>query len=93
MWPPHTARHHLYVVVEGSKPHVDHIRFRDYLPDHPEVARRYAELKRALAEQHRDDREAYAEAKAEFISRGSRHYERLSVRRGYGKAAPPLRRW
>jgi GrpB-like predicted nucleotidyltransferase (UPF0157 family) len=69
MWPPHAPRHHLYVVVEGSKPHVDHVRFRDYLRDHPEVAREYAQLKRGLAEQHRNEREAYTEAKAEFISR------------------------
>jgi GrpB-like predicted nucleotidyltransferase (UPF0157 family) len=69
MWPPHSPRHHLYVVVEGSKPHLDHVRFRDYLRDHPEVAREYAELKRALADQHRSDRAAYTEAKAEFIDR------------------------
>jgi GrpB-like predicted nucleotidyltransferase (UPF0157 family) len=69
MWPPHAPRHHLYVVVEGSKPHVDHVRFRDYLRNHPQVAREYAELKRALADQHRNDRAGYTEAKAEFIAR------------------------
>jgi GrpB-like predicted nucleotidyltransferase (UPF0157 family) len=69
MWPPHAPRHHLYVVVEGSNPHVDHIRFRDYHRDHPEVAREYAQLKRALAEEHRNDRASYTEAKAEFIAR------------------------
>jgi GrpB-like predicted nucleotidyltransferase (UPF0157 family) len=69
MWPPDAPRHHLYVVVEGSKPHVDHVRFRDYLRNHPQVAREYAELKRALADQHKTDRASYTEAKAEFISR------------------------
>jgi GrpB-like predicted nucleotidyltransferase (UPF0157 family) len=69
MWPPHAPRHHLYVVVAGSKPHADHVRFRDRLRRHPEVAREYAELKKALADQHRNDRERYTEAKAEFISR------------------------
>jgi GrpB-like predicted nucleotidyltransferase (UPF0157 family) len=69
MWPSHAPRHHLYVVVDGSKPHVDHIRFRDYLRNHPEVACEYARLKRGLAEQHRNDREAYTSAKAESISR------------------------
>jgi GrpB-like predicted nucleotidyltransferase (UPF0157 family)/chloramphenicol 3-O-phosphotransferase len=69
MWPPHAPRHHLYVVVEGSKPHVDHIRFRDCLRNHPQVAREYAELKRALADQHSIDGASYTEAKAEFISR------------------------
>jgi GrpB-like predicted nucleotidyltransferase (UPF0157 family)/chloramphenicol 3-O-phosphotransferase len=69
MWPPGSPRHHLYVVVEGSKPHLDHVRFRDFLRDHPEVARDYAALKRALADQHRSDRMAYTEAMAEFIDR------------------------
>ena len=69
MWPPHAPRHHLYVVVEGSKPRVDHVRFRDYLRDHPEVARDYAELKRRLAEQHGNDHEAYTNAKSEFVAR------------------------
>jgi GrpB-like predicted nucleotidyltransferase (UPF0157 family)/predicted kinase len=68
-WPPHAPRHHLYVVVAGSKPHADHVRFRDYLRRQPEIAREYAELKKALANQHTDDRERYTEAKAEFISR------------------------
>jgi GrpB-like predicted nucleotidyltransferase (UPF0157 family)/gluconate kinase len=69
MWPPHAPRHHLYVVIAGSKPHADHVRFRDYLRSHPEVAREYAELKRSLANQHMNDRERYTDAKAAFISR------------------------
>jgi GrpB-like predicted nucleotidyltransferase (UPF0157 family)/chloramphenicol 3-O-phosphotransferase len=68
-WPPETPAHHLYVVVEGTKPHVDHIRFRDYLRHHPEVAHEYAELKRRLAQQHRYDREAYTNGKTAFITR------------------------
>ncbi len=39
MGPPDAPRHHLYVVVEGSKPHRDHIRFRDFLRNDPAVAR------------------------------------------------------
>jgi GrpB-like predicted nucleotidyltransferase (UPF0157 family)/chloramphenicol 3-O-phosphotransferase len=69
MWPPHAPRHHLYVVIEGSKPHSDHIRFRDYLRKHPEEAREYGEFKRRLAEQHGNDRASYTDAKAEFIAR------------------------
>jgi len=69
MWSPYAARHHLYVVIEGSKPHVDHIRFRDHLRKHPQVAREYAELKRVVADRYRNDRESYTEAKSEFISR------------------------
>lgn len=69
MWPPDAPRHHLYVVVEGSKPHLDHIRFRDLLRSDPDVAHEYAQLKRALAEQHRNDRASYTEAKTDFIER------------------------
>ena len=47
LWPRGTRPHHLYVVVEGSQPHLDHVEFRDYLRGHPEVADEYASLKRA----------------------------------------------
>ena len=40
---------------------------RDYLRTNPDAAHKYAELKRSLAEQFRDDREAYTEAKSAFI--------------------------
>jgi len=43
------------------------IAFRDYLRSHPEDAAKYAELKRRLAETHRDDREEYTNRKAEFV--------------------------
>jgi GrpB-like predicted nucleotidyltransferase (UPF0157 family) len=69
MRPPHTPRHHLYVVVAGSKPHADHVQFRDFLRHHPEVMREYADLKRALASDHGGDRAGYTEAKAAFIER------------------------
>lgn len=69
MWPPHAPRHHLYVVVEGSKPHTDHVRFRDCLRGRPDLAHEYAELKRDLADRHGDDRASYTEAKADFIAR------------------------
>ena len=42
--------------------------FRDYLRRHSETAKEYAELKYRLASRHRDDREAYTEAKADFVS-------------------------
>jgi GrpB-like predicted nucleotidyltransferase (UPF0157 family) len=68
MWPPGSRRHHLYVVVRGSPPHVDHVEFRDYLRDHPEAARDYGALKKELAERHGDDPLAYGEAKTEFVT-------------------------
>lgn len=41
--------------------------FRDYVRAHPEVAQRYAQLKRSLAERLGHDRAAYTEAKTDFI--------------------------
>lgn len=68
-WPVGEVRHHLYLVVEGSPPHRQHLAFRDYLRTHPEVAVKYADLKRELASKHVADRNAYTEAKGAFIER------------------------
>jgi GrpB-like predicted nucleotidyltransferase (UPF0157 family) len=43
------------------------ILFRDYLLAHPEAAAEYATLKRDLATQYPQDRDAYTDAKAPFI--------------------------
>jgi GrpB-like predicted nucleotidyltransferase (UPF0157 family) len=69
IWPPGARRHHLYVVVAGNEPHTAHVRFRDHLRANPEVAARYAALKKELAVRHADDPLAYTEAKSEFVSR------------------------
>jgi GrpB-like predicted nucleotidyltransferase (UPF0157 family) len=44
-----------------------HVAFRDWLRAHPEDRDAYAELKRRLAVEHRDDRAAYTGAKSDFI--------------------------
>lgn len=66
-YPSATVRtHHLHLVdqtVELER----RLRFRDRLRADAALAEEYATLKRALAERHREDREAYTEAKAEFI--------------------------
>ena len=67
--PPGAPRHHLYVVVAGSKPQADHVLFRDFLRAHPGVAREYGDVKRRLAAEHPNDRARYAEGKAEFVAR------------------------
>jgi GrpB-like predicted nucleotidyltransferase (UPF0157 family) len=61
--------HHLYVVVAGSRPLLDHLRFRDHLRAHPQTAQAYAALKRELARRHTNDRVAYTDAKSEFVAR------------------------
>jgi GrpB-like predicted nucleotidyltransferase (UPF0157 family) len=59
--------HHLYVVVRGNSEHMRHLRFRDYLRSHPEARDGYSALKKELAARFRNDREAYTEAKTNFI--------------------------
>ena len=65
--PSEDPYHHLYVVVEGSQPHRDHIDLRDYLRLHPDEARRYAERKREIAFLLATHRAAYVDAKRAFI--------------------------
>jgi GrpB-like predicted nucleotidyltransferase (UPF0157 family) len=59
--------HHLHIVVFGGAPWRDRLAFRDALRRDAALARRYAELKTDLAMRHVSDREAYTEAKAEFV--------------------------
>jgi GrpB-like predicted nucleotidyltransferase (UPF0157 family) len=69
MWPRGAAPHHLYVVVKGSRPHAEHVRFWDYLRLHPGAAEEYGLLKKRLAEEYGDDSLAYTEAKTDFVTR------------------------
>lgn len=66
--PRGAPEHHLYVVVDGNRPHTDHIRLREHLREHPDAAREYAALKRDLAGRHGVDRAAYTNAKTGFIT-------------------------
>ena len=59
--------HHLYVCETGARPLKEHICFRDALRQNPPPAAEYAALKQYLAEQYRNDRDAYTEAKTSFI--------------------------
>ncbi len=61
------ADHHLYVCRESGRELQRHLVFRDYLIAHPERAAEYGQLKQALAQRLGEDREAYTEAKAEFV--------------------------
>ena len=63
-----TRTHHIHM-VEGHFEHWDRLFFRDYLVEHPEVAREYGVLKLKFSEFHRNDRIAYTEAKTDFIVR------------------------
>ena len=45
----------------------DEILFRDYLNNHPSVAREYDSLKKSLLPKYRHDRDGYTKAKSEFV--------------------------
>ena len=59
--------HHLHMVEIGSEFWTSHIRFRDYLRDHPGAVEDYKTLKHFLVERFRGDRDAYTESKADYI--------------------------
>ncbi len=70
--PPVPPRaYHIHVCAAGSETERRHLAFRDYLRAHPDVADAYAAFKRRIAPGYRvdvhGDREAYADAKSEFI--------------------------
>jgi GrpB-like predicted nucleotidyltransferase (UPF0157 family) len=55
---------HLHVREMGDW---DELYFRDYIATHKETAREYAALKRSLALEFKHNRDAYTEAKADFV--------------------------
>ncbi len=79
---PDARTHHLQVIAQGHPAARALIVFRDALRDDSDLRARYAALKDQLAEQHRTDREAYTNAKAEFVR---------AVLQSKGAAEPPRR--
>ncbi|MBT9552657.1 MAG: GrpB family protein [Hydrogenophaga sp.] len=71
-WANGHRTHHLHVVVHGGQVWHERLRFRDALCSNPVLAARYAELKAESAEKHPTDRDAYTDAKAEFVRSVSR---------------------
>lgn len=67
--PPHGEgrTHHIHIVNYKSNYWRDRIAFRDYLRSHPEEVQHYNSLKRELALAHQYDREAYTDAKHDYI--------------------------
>jgi len=68
---PHPSRrtHHLHLIPVGSRRYLDELAFRDALRADPALAGRYAALKHELAARFPDDREAYTQHKAPFVSK------------------------
>ena len=75
-WRDGRRTHHLHIVVHGGAPWQERLAFRDALRRDPALADRYAKLKSALAAMHSSDREAYTEAKADFVREAVRRSRR-----------------
>lgn len=76
---PHGPRtHHMHMAPRGHKLW-ERLYFRDYLLQHPDEAQKYAALKQELAEKFTNDREAYTNAKGEYVQqiteRALRHFD------------------
>ncbi len=61
--------HHLHMNEIGGREWENQVLFRDYLIQHPGLAREYATLKEELAQRYPADREAYLSGKEPFIER------------------------
>ena len=66
---PSRRTHHLHLAPAAGRRYADELAFRDRLRADPDAAEAYAALKRRLTARFRDDRDAYTDAKAEFIRR------------------------
>ena len=55
---------HLHLKKSGDW---DELYFRDYLVAHPEASRKYEELKKDLSIEYKHNRDAYTDAKSDFI--------------------------
>lgn len=78
--------HHLYLVVNENRAHLDHLLLRDLLRDDGEARERYAALKRSNAKRAGRDMEVYVAAKASFVAELLR---RARAERGL----PPVEYW
>jgi GrpB-like predicted nucleotidyltransferase (UPF0157 family) len=78
--------HHLYLVVEDSRAHLDHWLLRDLLRADPGARDRYAALKRRNAELADRDMDLYVAAKAGLVAE-------LLTRARAERGLPPVAYW
>ena len=79
-------RHHLYLVVENSRAHLDHWLLRDLLRDDGDARERYAALKRRNVELANNDIDVYVAAKAALVAE-------LLTRARADRGLPPVTYW
>ncbi|MHA2295668.1 MAG: GrpB family protein [Candidatus Hodarchaeales archaeon] len=63
------STHHLHVLEIESDDWNNHLFFRDYLTSHPEMAKKYADLKISLARKFKTNRDAYQDGKTSLITK------------------------
>lgn len=68
--------YHLHVRYEGDN---NELYFRDYLNEHPEIAKEYERMKIGLWKKCEHDRDAYTNAKTEFVEKWT-----AEARKAYG---------
>ena len=68
--------YHVHVRYSGDN---DELYFRDYLNEHPEIAKEYEMMKLELWKKYEHDRDAYTEAKSDFIKKWTKE-----ARKAYG---------
>ena len=83
---PGARRVHIHVRQAGSAAERSALLFRDFLRADGDEASAYARSKSALAEEHRDDRSAYVEAKAPFVRDAVQRAERWALNEGWQPA-------
>lgn len=69
---------HLHLRYKGDH---DELYFRDYLQEHPAVAKNYEKLKLSLWKQYEHNRDAYTEAKTDFIKNYTEEAKEIYVGR------------
>ena len=78
--------HHIHM-VEPHFEHWDRLLFRDYLIEHPEVAKEYETLKLSLARDCPNDRVAYTNGKTAFVDRvtetAKKYYSQRAIASDY----------
>jgi GrpB-like predicted nucleotidyltransferase (UPF0157 family) len=65
---PYKREFHLHLIPYESKLWRERLVFRDYLRKHADAKEEYQRLKIKLADKFTDDREAYTDAKSEFVN-------------------------
>ena len=95
---PEHRTHHLQLIAADAPQAAALLAFRDALRADDALAADYAALKRRLAVEHRDDRDAYTDAKADFVHRvldtggGAATSQEAAILTGVAsKPAPPTK--